>query len=117
MISSIFRFHGHNSLRYVYANGKAVRSNMFTIKWTKNSHRKNARVSVVVSKKIFKKAVSRNRIRRRVYEYVRTNLEKLNDNYDIVVIVTSQDPKTVESAELFKELDQLFIKADLYKTS
>jgi RNase P protein component len=50
MIPSPLRFHGHNSLRYVYTNGKAVRSQPITIKWVKNTHRTKPRISVVVSK-------------------------------------------------------------------
>jgi len=117
MIPSPFRFHGHNSLRYVYANGKAVRSQPLTIKWVKNSHRQKSRISAVVSKKVIKSAVGRNRIRRRLYEYVRLNLPKLNDTYDIVIIATSPDLRTIPSLEFSHQLDQLFEKAELYKTS
>lgn len=117
MIPSPFRFHGHNSLRYVYANGKAVRSQPLTIKWVKNSHRTRPRISVVVSKKVLKSAIGRNRIRRRLYEYVRVNLPHLNDVYDIVIIATSPDLRTMEYSDLKAQLDQLFTKAELYKTS
>jgi ribonuclease P protein component len=117
MISSPFRFHGHNSLRYVYANGKAVRSASLTIKWSRNTHRHNPRVSIVVSKKVLKGAVGRNRIRRRLYEYMRTVvLPRLNDNYDIVIIVTLAEIRTMTAAELSEQLEQLLGKAELYKT-
>ena len=117
MIPSPFRFHGHNSLRYVYANGKAIRSQAITIKWVKNTHRSKSRVSVVVSKKVLKSAVGRNRIRRRLYEYMRLHLPHLNDVYDIVVIATSPDLRHMPFSELEELLDQLFAKADLYKAS
>ena len=117
MISSLFRFHGHNSLRYVYTNGKAVRSQPLTIKWVKNSHRSRSRISVVVSKKVIKSAIGRNRIRRRIYEYIRIRLGQLNDVYDIVVITTSPDLKDIPSSELIELLDTLMHKAELYKTS
>lgn len=116
MIPSPFRFHGHNSLRYVYANGKAVRSQPVTIKWVTNTHRTRPRVSVVVSKKVLKSAVGRNRIRRRIYEYMRTHLPQLHDVYDIVIIVTSAELRTMPYSELEPLLDGLFEKAGLYKT-
>lgn len=116
MIPSPFRFHGHNSLRYVYANGKAVRSQPITIKWVKNTHRTRPRVSVVVSKKVIKSAVGRNRIRRRVYEYIRTHIPQLNGVYDIVIIVTSAELRHQPYSELEGQLDSLFEKAELYKT-
>lgn len=115
MISSVFRFHGHNSLRYVYKNGNAVRSQYITIKSVKNKRRSNSRVSVVVSKKVYKGAVGRNRIRRRVYEHIRTSLDKLNDTYDIVVIVTSPEIKDMSYPDLADLLDSLFSKSNLYK--
>jgi ribonuclease P protein component len=71
MISQKYRFHGHNSLRFVFANGQMTRSKFFTIKWVVNERRHYPRLAVVVSKKIFKSAVKRNRIRRRVYEIAR----------------------------------------------
>lgn len=116
MIPASFRFHGHNSLRYVYANGKAVRSERVTIKWVKNTHRSKPRISVVVSKKVIKSAIGRNRIRRRVYEYMRVHADKLKETYDIVIIVTSPDLRIIPAPELSELLDQLFERADLYKT-
>ena len=117
MIPSPFRFHGHNSLRYVYTNGKAVRSQPLTIKWVKNTHRPRPRVSVVVSKKVIKSAIGRNRIRRRIYEYMRTHMDQLNDIYDIVVITTSPELKDIPYSELAGQLDTLLDKAGVYKTS
>jgi ribonuclease P protein component len=117
MIPSPFRFHGHNSLRYVYTNGKAVRSQPLTIKWVKNTHRSKSRISVVVSKKVIKSAIGRNRIRRRIYEYIRTHIEKLNDVYDIVVITTSSELKDMPYSDLSEQLDTLLDKAGVYKTS
>lgn len=87
------------------------------MKWTKNKHRQHPRISVVVSKKVYKGAVGRNRIRRRIYEYVRTHLQDLNSVYDIVIIVTSPEVRTLPSSELTETLDQLFSKAELYKTT
>ena len=115
MISTLFRFHGHNSLRYVYSNGKAVRTQLFTVKYVPNSHRTHPRFSVVVSKKVIKSAVGRNRIRRRLYEYLRTHTERLNGVYDIVIICTSADLRTLPYAQIAEQLDQLFDKASLYK--
>lgn len=117
MIPAPSRFHGHNSLRYVYANGKAVRSQQLTIKWVKNAHRHQSRVSVVVSKKVIKGAIGRNRIRRRLYEYMRTHLPHLNDVYDIVFIATSPELRTMPYTELEPLIDQLLSKAELFKTS
>jgi ribonuclease P protein component len=99
----------------VYSNGKAARSQLITVKYTHNSRRSRPRFSVVVSKKVIKSAVGRNRIRRRIYEYARINTERLNDVYDIVIICTSAELRTLPYATIAEQLDQLFDKASLYK--
>ena len=116
MISSLFRFHGHGSLRYVYTNGKAVRSQYATIKWVKNTRRSHSRISIVVSKKIIKKAVGRNRTRRRLYEFIRRQLPKIEGVYDIVVIVTSPELRTMPAQELEEYFTTLLQKAELLTT-
>lgn len=115
MISALYRFHGHNSLRYVYANGKAVRSQTITVKTTTNDRRKYSRFSVVVSKKVIKSAVGRNRIRRRLYEYIRTHINDIEGIHDVVLICTSSELRTLPYEDISSQLDQLFIKAGLYK--
>ena len=117
MISYDYRFHGYNSLKFVYANGSAVRSQFATIKYIEHKRRSKPRFSVVVSKKVIKSAVGRNRIRRRVYEYLRNNIKNLNKNYDIVVICTSQEIKNIEHSQLTAQFDQLFEKGEIYNTS
>lgn len=116
MIANEYRFHGHNSLRYVYSNGKAVRSQLFTVKYVYNSHRTHPRFSVVVSKKVIKSAVGRNRVRRRLYEYLRVNTDKLSGVYDIVIICSSGELRALPFAHIAEQLDLLFTKAHLYKT-
>jgi ribonuclease P protein component len=115
MISALYRFHGHNSLRYVYTNGKAIRSQAITLKTTNNNRRKYSRFSVVVSKKVIKSAVGRNRIRRRLYEYVRTHLDRIDGIHDVVLICTSSELRTLPYDDISSQLDQLFIKAGLFK--
>lgn len=114
MIAGKFRFHGHGSLRYVYVNGKAQRSHYVTVKSVTNARRKFSRFSVVVSKKVLKSAVGRNRIRRRIYEYVRQNMDLIQGVHDVVIICTSSELRAMPYEQLSDQLDQLFIKAGLY---
>ena len=111
------RFHGHNSLRYVYSNGSAVRTSAVTLKSVRNDRRHESRVAVVVSKKVIKSAVARNRIRRRVYEYMRPLLSELKATYDIVFIVTSAELRLIPADEFKQTFDQVLEKAELLKTS
>ena len=113
MIPFVNRFHGHNSLRFVYKQGQAVRSRLFTIKVVPNPHRKQTRIAVVVSKKVFKKAVQRNRVRRQIYEYARLRLLKNQDIYDIAIIVLSGELLSTPYSEITEQLNQLFIQVGL----
>jgi ribonuclease P protein component len=69
MLSSKHRFHGYNSLRRVYRKSQSVRGNYISLRFSESP--KSYRVAVVVSRKVNKSAVKRNRIRRRVYESIR----------------------------------------------
>lgn len=116
MIPGAFRFHGHNSLRYVYSNGKAVRSHLLTIKWTPNAHRSKSRIAIVVSKKVIKSAIGRNRVRRRLYEYMRHLLPSFDGNFDVVLIVSSNELMVMPADELSTQLNQLIDQTNLLKT-
>lgn len=108
MISFVNRFHGHNSLSYVYKNGTAVRSHLMVIKMVNNPHRKHSRMAVVISKKVLKSAVSRNRVRRVIYEYLRAKLPHIKTAHDIVVIVSSSEILTMPHQDVAEQLNQLF---------
>ncbi len=114
MIPFANRFHGHNSLKYVYKNGQAVRSRFLIIKNTPNVHRKKTRVAVIISKKILKSAVGRNLIRRRIYEYIRAKLPLLNGVNDIAIIVTSSELLTMSHDDLTEQLNQLFNQTGMF---
>lgn len=114
MLAARNRFHGHGSLRYLYMNGRAIRTRLFTLKFVENRRRHTPRVAIVVSKKVHKSAVGRNRMRRRVYEAIRAELPKLVQNTDIVVILSTSEIITIDSAELVAMLRGALHSADLY---
>jgi ribonuclease P protein component len=115
MLSFPYRFHGHGSLRYVYKNGQAIRSARITIKYTKNPRRTRSRFAIVVSKKVHKAAVGRNRIRRRLYEVVRQESPKIQSPHDVVLLVFSSEVMTMPQEELSETIRQLFESSGLYK--
>ncbi len=95
MLARAYRFHGHGSLRYVYTNGKSIRNPYGVLKYVSNPRRNTWRAAVVVSKKVHKSAVVRNRIRRRVYEILRTTLPNDMSPTDIVFIAHTSQIATV----------------------
>jgi ribonuclease P protein component len=91
MISQAHRFHGRNSLRYVYQRGQNVRGGAISLRYAENTRRQHYRVAVVVSRKVSKSAVVRNRIRRRIYEIVREHAGQLAGPLDLVFTVYGED--------------------------
>ncbi len=109
------RFHGHGSLKYVYRNGRAVRSRLFVIKYVTNPRRRHSRFAVVISKKVLKSAVGRNRMRRRVYEVIRRELPQFSTICDVAVMVTSSEVREIPSCDLEHILTEALHQTDLYK--
>jgi ribonuclease P protein component len=72
------------------------------------------RVAVVVSKKIFKSAVSRNRARRRIYAAIE-ELLMFEEPYDIIVRVHSNLINEVEFIEVQKQLMRLLTKVGVVR--
>jgi ribonuclease P protein component len=72
------------------------------LKYAANDRRKDYRLAVVVSKKVHKSAVVRNRIRRRLYEAFRLEAPNFKQAYDLVLTVFSDQVATISSEELQK---------------
>ena len=71
------------------------------------------RVAVVVSKKVAKTAVERNRIRRRVYEVVRINLDGLPKKYDYIFVVYDKNIGKMPFGELINLLGELVTESKI----
>lgn len=106
MVGKAHRFHGLNSLRFVYGRGQTVRGQYFAIKYAHNPKRKTYRVAVVVSKKVSKSAVVRNRIRRRLYEATRELASNASQPFDIAIMVYSPDIATIVASDLRAQLQK-----------
>ena len=68
-------------------------------------------MGVVVSKKVEKTAVGRNRIRRRIYEALRLNMEDIPKKTDYVFVVYSKDFLKMPFKEIEKILGELVAEA------
>jgi ribonuclease P protein component len=83
------------------------------LRYIKNERQKHYRLAVVVSKKVSKSAVQRNRIRRRIYEQVRLLEPQINQPIDMVFSVFSDQLTSLPHSELTslitKQLDQAHI--------
>ena len=86
-----------------------------TVKYVTNPRRVSSRFSVVVSKKVFKSAVRRNRIRRRIYEIIRLELPRLKEHTDVAVIIFSPEIFSMPHPDVKRLIMQAFSAAGLYK--
>ncbi len=111
MIGHNNRFHGHGSLKGLYRYGRAVRSQTLSLKYSVGNPNKPYRLAIVVSRKVSKLAVVRNRIRRRIYEIVRNSSTDKLAGYDLVFSVFSDELAEVDHQKLEKEVMGLIQKA------
>lgn len=97
----------------IFKQGKGFRQDFLFLKITENNLGK-ARFGFIVSKKVSKKAVVRNRIKRQLREIIRNKLkqEQVKKGIDgVVVALQGIDEKEFEEME--KAIDTLFNKAGL----
>jgi ribonuclease P protein component len=115
MIARKNRFHGPRGLRAVYRFGVNSRGPLFAIKSLKNERRQDYRLAVVISRKVHKSAVARNRMRRRLYETVRALENDINQPYDIVLTVFSplvmEEPAASLTQQVKRQLKEVGVLA------
>lgn len=115
MINQRYRFHGHASLKYVFSKGKMARGKQMSIKYIDNNRRHYSRVAIIVSKKVFKHAVDRNRVRRRLYEILRQRINQFTKTVDLAVIIYLPTVLDMTSEQINNEIDGLLAKLGLTK--
>ena len=113
MIAKVHRFHGRKAISRVYRRGQTVRGHHNALKYVPNNRTKAYRAAVVVSRKVHKSAVVRNRIRRRVYEVLRSQEDKMVQPYDIVVLVYSDQLAVADAAKLRVDIETQLQKAGI----
>lgn len=113
MLAKSYRFHGRTSLNGVYRRGESHGVAGVRVKHMQNSNTPTFRAAVVVSKKVHKSAVVRNRIRRRVYEFIRLNSRSIQPHTDMVVQVFDETLASCDAQTVQKTLHSLFTKANI----
>ena len=111
MIGRTHRFHGYGSLRSVYQRGETARGPLLSLKFVNRGQNRSYRVAVVVSRKVNKSAVVRNRIRRRVYEIVRQEENKLPAGLDLVFTAFGDELAGLDARKLEQTVVALLRKA------
>lgn len=112
MLSKRYRFHSRGGVRYTYQHGKTIRDSKISLVFASNA-RNHQRFGVVVSKKVLKSAVGRNRIRRRVYEAIRAEHPKIQQPVDCIFIVYTKEIAVIDFKELRSLIHNLLIEAKI----
>lgn len=89
------------------SKGSARRGRLVMMRYYANTNQSTSRCAIIVSKKVLKSAVKRNRARRRIYNIVRHNIQSLQMPTDIVFVVVSPEIITISPADLAVELSKL----------
>ena len=97
----------------VLRRGKLLAKNFLTLKTVKNNL-KTIRIGVVVSRKVSKKAVLRNKTKRKLREAARANIKKIKPGYDLIFF-TKKGIEKKSFSEIKKEVEKLIAQAKLFK--
>jgi ribonuclease P protein component len=121
------RLKGHRTFNYIHNNSikyhgklmtfRVARSNPEIILSPKNKHTSNKlRVAIAISKKVSKKAVERNKIRRIMQEWLLTNIQKINSHKPYWLLVNLKIGDFCnDKNKLLEEFQNLMFKSRLIK--
>ena len=121
------RLKGHRTFNYIHKNSIKYHGKLMTFKVARSkpeillSHKLTStsnkfRVAIAISKKVSKKAVERNKLRRHLQEWLLTNIQKINNHkpYWLLVNLKFRDFCDDES-RLLEEFQNLMFKSRLIK--
>ena len=121
------RLKGHRTFKYIHKNSKKYYGKMMDFKISKScpqillshnnySFTNNFKLAITISKKVFKKSVMRNKIRRMLHECFLKNFKRDYNHtpYWVLVNLKSGNFYNYES-ELLKEFQTLLLKTGLLK--
>ena len=121
------RLKGHRTFDYIHKNSLTYHGKLMTFKVARSNpdilltHKlKNTsnkfRVAIAISKKVSKKAVERNRLRRILQEWLLTNIQKINSHkpYWLLVNLKIGDFYN-DKSKILEEFQTLMFKSGLIK--
>jgi len=97
----------------VFKGGRTIKGSNIFLKYLANGTDKT-KVGFVVSKKVSKLAVERNKVKRRMREIVRLKKKEIKEGLSIILIALPS-VNNVEYGEIKKDIENLFNKGELIK--
>ena len=121
------RLKGHRTFDYIHKNSRKYYGKLMTFKLA-NSNQKilishklsetsnNLKVAIAISKKVSKKAVERNKIRRILHECLLKNIQKENNHNPYWLLVNLKNGDFLNDKDkLLEEFQHLMFKSGLFK--
>ncbi len=112
MLSRANRLSKQKDFDKIFGRGKQYQDDKLIIRLLVNKQ-SFSRFSIIISAKVAKKAVIRNRLRRQIKEILRQNFDKIKPGLDIVLIA-KKELIGLDYNELKKIIGELFKKANIY---
>jgi len=112
MLKKELRVRKQKEFDFIYKKGKKLKTRFFTVIFTPNDLDFN-RFAFIVSAKVDKKAVVRNKIKRRLRDIIKLNYSKLKKPFDFIIIAFPQS-KQVGFQDLKSDLEAAFKKNKIY---
>ena len=121
------RLKGHRTFNYIHKNSVKYYGELMTFKVAKSnseillSHNlkntpNNLRVAIAISKKVSKKAVERNKLRRILQEWLLNNIQKINNHKPYWLLVNLKFGDFCnDKSRLLEEFQNLMFKSRLIK--
>ena len=121
------RLKGYRTFNYIHKNSKTYHGKLMTFKVAKSnpeillSHKfkntsNNLRVAIAVSKKVSKKAVVRNKLRRILHEWLIKNIQKINNHKpDWLLVNLKFGDFCNDENKILEEFQNLMFKSHLIK--
>jgi len=121
------RLKGYRTFDYIHKNSFKYDGKLMTFRVARSnpeilsSHKitntsKNLRVAIAVSKKVSKKAVERNKLRRMLQEWLSTNIQKINNHKPYWLLVNLKFGDFCnDKSRLLEEFQNLMFKSRLIK--
>ena len=119
------RLKGHRTFNYIHKNSVKYHGKLMTFKVAKSnpeillSHNlkttsNKLRVGIAISKKVSKKAVERNKLRRILQEWLSTNIQKINNHKPYWLLVNLKNNDLCrDNSKLLQEFKTLMFKSGL----
>ncbi len=121
------RLKGHRTFNYIHKNSLKYHGNLMSFKVARSnpeillSHKlgdtsDKFRVAIAISKKVSKKAVDRNKIRRILQEWLLKNIKKINNHKPYWLLVNLKAEYFCnDKTRLLEEFQNLMLKSRLIK--